>query len=93
MKATWNGTLIAESSDTVVVENNHYFPMSSVNKDYLQTSATTSYCPWKGTANYYSLAVDGAQNQDAMWYYADPKPKAEQIRDRVAFWHGVEITE
>jgi uncharacterized protein (DUF427 family) len=90
--ASWNGTIIAESDDTVVVEGNHYFPRDSVNADYLVDSATTSVCPWKGTAHYHSLRVDGADNKDAAWYYPDPKPKAEAIRDRIAFWKGVRVS-
>jgi uncharacterized protein (DUF427 family) len=91
MKATWNDTLIAESNDTVVVENNHYFPLASVNKSYLQPSDTTTVCSWKGTANYYTLNVNGKTNPDAVWYYAEPKDAAKQIRGRVAFWKGVTV--
>ncbi|WP_080240533.1 DUF427 domain-containing protein [Spirosoma rigui] len=93
MKAIWNNQTIAESDDTVVVENNHYFPLSSVKADYLIDSATHSTCPWKGQASYYSLSVDGKTNPDAAWYYPDPKPAASQIKDRVAFWKGVQITQ
>lgn len=93
MKAVWNGEVIAESTDTVVVEGNHYFPLESVNRALLEDSPTTSVCPWKGTANYYSLQVKGARNADAVWYYVQPKPAAEQIKGRVAFWRGVEVTE
>jgi uncharacterized protein (DUF427 family) len=92
MRAIWNGAVIAESEDTVVVERNHYFPLDSVKAEYLQPSATTTFCGWKGTANYFSLAVDGRTNPDAAWYYAEPKPAAKQIRGRVAFWKGVEVT-
>jgi uncharacterized protein (DUF427 family) len=92
MKAVWNNTVIAESNDTVVVENNHYFPLASVNPSYLQPSGTTTVCGWKGTANYYTLAVDGKTNPDAVWYYAEPKEAAQQIRGRVAFWKGVTVT-
>lgn len=92
MKAVWNNTVIAESDDTVVVEGNHYFPLASVNAGFLQLSATTSICPWKGTASYYTLNVDGSSNPDAAWYYAEPKQAAEQIRGRVAFWKGVKVT-
>ena len=91
MKALWNDTLIAESQDTVVVENNHYFPLDSVNADLLENSDTTSYCPWKGTANYYSLNVAGEKNPDAVWYYAEPKEAAKEVRGRVAFWKGVKV--
>ena len=91
MKATWNGAVIAESDDTVVVEGNHYFPADAVNAALLRPSDTTSNCPWKGTARYYSLHVDGADNFDAAWYYPDPKPEAESIRGRIAFWKGVTV--
>ncbi len=91
MKAIWNETVIAESQDTVVVEGNHYFPAESVDANYLESSSTTSVCPWKGTANYTSIIVNGESNPDAAWYYADPKPEAAEIRDRFAFWNGVEI--
>jgi len=92
MKAVWNGAVIAESDDTVVVENNHCFPLAAVNMKYLTASATTTVCGWKGTANYYSLDVDGQRNVDAVWYYAEPKEAAKQIRGRIAFWKGVKIT-
>jgi len=92
VEARWNGTVIAKSDDTVVVEGNHYFPADSVDQSVLRPSATTSVCPWKGTAHYYSLNVDGAENADAVWYYPDPKPEAEAIRDRVAFWQGVTVS-
>jgi uncharacterized protein (DUF427 family) len=90
--ASWNGTVIAESDDTVVVEGNHYFPRAAVRDDVLVASSRTSVCPWKGTASYFSLSVDGQTNEDAAWYYPEPKPEAAQIQDRVAFWKGVEIT-
>ena len=89
--ATWNGTVVAESEDTVVVEGNHYFPRESVRADVLRESDATSVCPWKGTASYYSLEVDGAQNPDAAWYYPTPQDEAKQITDRIAFWKGVEV--
>jgi uncharacterized protein (DUF427 family) len=79
--------------DTVVVEGNHYFPRASLGDAYLRPSDTRTFCPWKGTAHYYHLVVDGRENPDAVWYYPDPKPAAEEIRDRVAFWHGVEVGE
>ncbi|KPF74606.1 hypothetical protein IP68_12700 [Blastomonas sp. AAP25] len=91
-KAIWNGTVIAESDDTVVVERNHYFPRDSVRADLLKPSATTSVCGWKGTASYYSLEVDGKTNADAVWYYLEPKDAAKEITDRLAFWKGVEVT-
>jgi len=91
MKATWQGTVIAQSDDTVVVEGNHYFPADAVDQSLLRPSATHTVCPWKGTASYWSLEVDGATNVDAAWYYPDPKDAAAQIRDRVAFWRGVTV--
>lgn len=91
VEARWNGAMIARSDDTVIVEGNHYFPIDAVDAALLVPSDTTSVCPWKGTANYYSLTVDGAENKDAVWYYADPKPAAAEIRGRVAFWKGVVV--
>ena len=91
MKAIWKGKTIAESNDTLVIEGNHYFPIASVNKEYLISSDTTTVCPWKGTANYHTLSIDGNENKDAVWYYAEPKEMAKGIKDRVAFWKGVEI--
>ncbi|AWN23630.1 hypothetical protein DKM44_10640 [Deinococcus irradiatisoli] len=91
MKAIWNGQVIAESENTVVVEGNHYFPLASVKPEYLSGSATHSVCPWKGTASYYTLSVDGKSNPDAVWYYPEPKDAAKQIKDHVAFWKGVEV--
>lgn len=93
MKAIWNDTVIAESDDTVVVEGNHYFPADSINCDYFTDSATTSVCPWKGTASYYTVTVDGNANPDAAWYYPDTKPDADHIKGRIAFWKGVQVTE
>lgn len=91
MKATWNGAVIAESTDTVLVEGNHYFPASSLKREFIGFSNHKSSCAWKGQASYYSLMVNGELNADAVWYYADPKPEAESIRDRVAFWKGVKV--
>lgn len=91
VEARWNGALIASSDDTVVVEGNHYFPADAVDTALLRPSATTSVCPWKGTARYYNLHVEGSDNPDAAWYYPQPKAEAESIRDRVAFWKGVEV--
>ncbi len=91
MKAIWNGEVIAESNETVVVENNHYFPRSAVKSEIIQPSATQSVCPWKGMASYFSLKVNNKENKDAAWYYADPKPAAEKIKDHIAFWKGVRI--
>lgn len=93
MKATWNGRVIADSNDTVVVEGNHYFPVDSLAREFLVESETVSTCPWKGTANYYSLEVDGEANRDAAWYYAEPKPGAAEIKGRVAFWKGVQVSD
>lgn len=92
MKALWNNIVIAESADTVVVEGNHYFPLDSVNAAFLKPGTTTTECPWKGTANYYTLDVNGSINTDAVWYYAEPKEAAKEIRGRVAFWKGVQVT-
>lgn len=91
VEARWNGALIASSDETVVVEGNHYFPADSVDPAVLKSSDTTSVCPWKGTAQYYSLSVDGAENKDAAWYYPDPKSAAENIRGHIAFWKGVTV--
>lgn len=91
VKAVWNGATIAESDDTVVVEGNHYFPRSAVRSDYLRDSATHTTCPWKGVASYHTLVVDGTENKDAAWYYPDPKAAAAEIRDRIAFWKGVQV--
>lgn len=91
--ARWNGKEIARSSDTVVVEGNHYFPRADVDAAALADSTTTSNCPWKGTAHYHSLSVAGESNRDAAWYYPEPKDAAAQIRDRIAFWKGVEVGE
>ena len=93
MKAIWNGTVIAESNDTVVVEGNHYFPAESVHAEYLEDSANKTHCPWKGDASYYDIEVAGERNAEAAWYYPTPKPAAEMVTDRVAFWRGVEVTE
>ncbi|MCE6995662.1 DUF427 domain-containing protein [Saccharothrix sp. S26] len=90
--ARWNGEIIAESEKTEMVEGNHYFPLESVHAQYLRPSDTTSVCPWKGTANYYTLHVNGQDNPDAAWYYAEPKPAAANIKGHVAFWNGVEVT-
>ena len=90
-KALWNDAVIAESADTKMVEGNHYFPPQSVHKDYFRDSATTSVCPWKGTARYYTLVVDGKENPDAAWYYPEPKVAASEIAGRIAFWKGVKV--
>lgn len=90
-KAQWNGKTIAESDDTIVLEGNHYFPADSVSHAFLVESDTETKCGWKGIANYYHIVVDGDRNSDAAWYYADPKPAADEIRGRVAFWRGVKV--
>jgi uncharacterized protein (DUF427 family) len=92
MKATWNGATIAESDDIVKVEGNAYFPADALNKAYLKESTTKSTCPWKGTASYYTLAVNGQENKDAAWYYPEPKPAAAEIKGRIAFWKGVTVS-
>jgi uncharacterized protein (DUF427 family) len=92
MKAVWNGKVIADSEDTLVIEGNHYFPEASVDFQYLKPSTTETVCHWKGTANYYSLVVDGKENRDAVWYYAAPSELAKGIKGRLAFWRGVEVT-
>lgn len=92
VRATWNGQVIAESDQTVVVEGNHYFPPESVRREFLRDSDTTTVCSWKGTANYFSLEVDGQTNRDAAWYYREPKSAARAIKGRVAFWRGVEVS-
>ncbi|WP_433521771.1 DUF427 domain-containing protein [Nocardia pseudovaccinii] len=93
MRAIWNGTVLAESDDTVVVEGNHYFPAGALKTEYFRDSDTHTVCGWKGLASYYTVEVEGAKNSDAAWYYPDPKPEAEQVRDRVAFWKGVDVVE
>ena len=93
MKAIWNGTVVAESDDIVLVEGNAYFPASAVRTDLLQHSNHHTYCPWKGQASYHSLLIDGELNRDAAWFYPDPKPEAERVRDRVAFWRGVQVVD
>lgn len=91
MKAIWNGQVIAESNQTKNVEGNAYFPMDSVNKDFLKSSDTHTVCHWKGTASYYDIVVDGQVNKDAAWYYPDPSEKAMPIKNHIAFWHGVKV--
>ncbi len=91
--ATWNGTVIAQSDTTEMVEGNHYFPQDSVKSEYLQPSDTHTVCPWKGTASYYSIEIDGQQNRDAAWFYPQPKDAAAQIKDHLAFWRGVIVTD
>lgn len=93
MRAVWNGAVVAESDDTVVVEGNHYFPLESVDATLLRPSPTHTHCPWKGDASYYSLEVDGRVNTDAAWYYPTPSDAAAGIKGRVAFWRGVTVSE
>jgi len=90
-KALWAGKVIAESDGCVVVEGNQYFPANAVKKEYLKSSAHTSICPWKGTAHYYHVDVDGMRNDNAAWFYPDPKPAAKEISGRIAFWRGVRV--
>lgn len=91
MKGEWNGAVIAQSDDTAVVEGNHYFPASSVDKRYLRPSAHHTTCPWKGLASYYDVVVDGKVNANAAWYYPTPSAAAKAVEGRVAFWHGVTV--
>ncbi len=93
MKAIWNNTIIAESDETVVVENNHYFPAESIKKDFFKPSSTHTTCPWKGVASYYTLEVDGQTNEDAAWFYPEVSELARGIKGRVAFWKGVQVTD
>lgn len=93
MKAIWNDTVLAESDDTVVVEGNHYFPAASLREEYFRESDHHSVCPWKGTASYYDVVVGDAENDQAAWYYPQPKDAAAQIAGRVAFWKGVRVVD
>ena len=92
-KAIWNNKILAESDNTEIVEGNHYFPADSVNREYFKDSETRSACRWKGEASYYNIEVDGKTNLDAAWYYPEPKPAANNIKNYVAFWNGVEVTD
>jgi uncharacterized protein (DUF427 family) len=92
-QAIWNGAVVAESDRTIGLEGNRYFPPASVRRELLRDSSHGSVCPWKGTARYYTLEVDGRTNADAAWFYPDPSPAASQIRDHVAFWRGVRVVE
>jgi uncharacterized protein (DUF427 family) len=91
MKAIWNGATLAESDDTVVVENNHYFPADSIHSEFFVDSETHTICPWKGQASYKTIVVDGRSNEDAAWFYPDPKDAAAEIKNHFAFWNGVQI--
>ena len=93
MKAIWNGKILAQSDNTVVVENNHYFPADSINEEFFTDSDHKTTCPWKGLASYKSIQVDGETNQNAAWYYPDPKDAAKEIKDHFAFWKGVQVLE
>ena len=90
-KATWKGAVLAESDHTEVVEGNHYFPPEAIHREFFRKSGTNTVCPWKGTASYYDVVVDGEVNKDAAWYYPEPKDAAKQIRGHIAFWHGVQV--
>lgn len=91
MKATWRGATLAESDDTVVVEGNYYFPVEALRREHFRESSTHTTCPWKGQASYYDVVVEDEVNRDAAWYYAEPKPAAQEIANRVAFWRGVVV--
>ena len=90
-KAVWKGVVLAESDAGIVVEGNYYFPPESVHREYLRESSTHTRCPWKGTASYYDVVVNGAANEDAAWYYPSPSPAAEKIKGHIAFWRGVVV--
>ncbi len=90
-RAIWNGAILAESDKCEVVEGNQYFPPDSINNQYFTESNTHTSCPWKGQASYYTIVVDGKENKDAAWYYPNPKDKAQNIKDHVAFWRGVTV--
>ncbi len=90
-KAIWEGAVLAESNATVIVEGNHYFPPSAIRKDYFRPSEQTTVCPWKGTAHYYDVEVNGKRNPNAAWYYPEPRAAAREIKDHVAFWRGVKV--
>lgn len=93
MKAIWNGQVLAESDNTIVIEGNHYFPPTTIRKEHFKNSNTNTVCPWKGTASYYTLSVDGKENEDAAWFYPQAKEMAKKIENYVAFWKGVEVKE
>ena len=93
MKAIWNKETLANSSETVVVEGNHYFPPTSLNMQFFKKSEKNTFCPWKGSASYYDIVVNGLSNKDAAWFYPEPKSAANNIAGYVAFWKGVEVTD
>ncbi len=93
MKASWNDQILAESDDTVVVEGNHYFSLESINEEFFEASDHQSDCPWKGTARYYDIVVNGERNKNAAWFYPETKDAANNIKGRIAFWHGVDVSE
>lgn len=93
MKAIWNNKTLAESDDTIVVEGNHYFPEKDLNQQFFTKTKHNTVCPWKGTAHYYSLQVEGKTNENAAWYYPEPKVAAKNIKNYVAFWNGVNIVD
>lgn len=90
-RAIWNGVVVAESDDTVIVEGNHYFPLADIKREYFAETTHSSICSWKGRAGYYTLTVNGKENPNAAWIYRNPKPAAAEMKDRVAFWHGVRV--
>lgn len=90
-RAIWNGAVLAESDETIIVEGNHYFPPETINREYFEASDHSTVCSWKGTASYYDVVVDGARNPEAAWYYAEPFEAASEIAGYVAFWHGVRV--
>jgi len=92
MKAIWNGKVIAQSDETIIIESNHYFPRDSIVSEFYIESSKTTYCPWKGDASYFSIVIDGKTNLDAAWYYPNPKDAAKEITGMVAFWHGVTVS-
>jgi uncharacterized protein (DUF427 family) len=93
MKAIWNGSVIAESNDTIIIENNHYFPPTSIKKECFTDSTTHTICPWKGQASYFNVEVEGQTNKDAAWYYPTPKDAAKEIKNYIAFWKGVKVSQ
>jgi uncharacterized protein (DUF427 family) len=93
VKAIWNGTMLAESDQTIVVEGNHYFPPDAIKEEYFQESSNHTICSWKGVASYYDVKVDGKTNNNAAWYYPSPQPAAEKVSGYIAFWHGVDVRE